>query len=207
MKPLLYILIALWGFLLIAQNDKGDDHIKQLIEKYSETMVLKCEIDIKIDVEGMVIPDKQVYVEMGKEQKPIVKGKGLTLVPKKGFLGHFNELFTTPLQPIFLSRRGENVVYKLVSLDPESDWVTADIEFGEQSLLINDATITTRKQGTFYTEHQYENGIYPSKSVITFDIKKFKVPLKFIGRSENVSNLEEKNKNVKGMITLIYTYL
>ena len=207
MRRSICLIIVLWNVGLIAQNDIKDDHINLLIEKYSQNMELKCEINIKIDVEGMVIPDKQIYVEIVNDQKPIVKGKGLILLPKKGFLGQFNELFTNPLQPIFLSRRGKNVVYKLVSLDSESDWITADIEFGEQSLLIYDATITTRKQGTFYSVHQYENGIYPSKSVITFDIKKFKIPLKFIGRSENVPDLEGQDKNVKGMITLFYTYL
>lgn len=207
MRVSIYIMIVLWTFGLYAQNDVEGDHINLLIEKYSKEMELKCEIDIKIDVEGMVIPDKQVYYEKRKDQEPIIIGKGLTLLPKKGFIGQFNELFTTPLQPIFLSKRGENVVYKLVSLDPQSDWITADIEFGEYSLLIYDATITTRKQGTFYSVHQYENEIYPSKSVITFDTKKFKIPLKFIGRSEKAPDLVEQDKNVKGMITLWYKYL
>ncbi len=170
-------------------------------------MDVKCNIDIKIDVEGMVIPDKQIYVEFEEGMKPIVKGKGLALLPKKGIVGQFNELFSTLLQPIFLSRKGNYLIYKLVALEQNSDWITADIVFDEESLLIYEATINTRKQGTFYSKHYYDTTIYPSKSIITFNIKKFNIPIKFLGRNENASKHEKKDKEVLGKITLIYSYL
>lgn len=208
MKWINYIMLFSISCVGMAQNDVNTESIDKLIEKYSEIIQVKCEVNINIDVEGMKIPDKQVSVEIVKDKPPKIEGKGLTLLPKKGLIGQFKELFDTPLQPIYLSRRGTNVVYKLVSLDTNSDWVTADIEFGEQSLLIFSAAITTRKHGTFYTEHEYEKGVFPSSSLITFDIEKFKVPLKFIGRNEDVPILEKtKEKNTKGRITLTYTYL
>jgi hypothetical protein len=192
----------------MSQNVIEPEPIERLIEKYSDIIEVRCEVNINIDVEGMKIPDKLVQVQIAKDKPPRIEGKGLTLLPKKGFIGQFRELFDTPMQPIFLSRRGANAVYKLVSLDPGSDWVTADIEFDERSLLIYNAAITTRKHGTFYTEHEYEKGVFPSSSIITFDIEKFKIPLKFIGRSEEIPLIEESNEiQAKGKITLTYTYL
>ena len=208
MRWFIYIMIFIFPITGMAQNELELEAIDKLINKYSEIIEVKCEVNINIDVDGMMIPDKQVSVEIVKDKAPKIEGKGLTLLPKKGFIGQFKELFDTPLQPIFLSRRGANVVYKLVSLDAKSDWVTADIEFGEQSLLIFSAAITTRKHGTFFTMHEYEDGTFPKSSLITFDIEKFKIPLKFIGRSEDIPIVEESNgKNTTGRITLTYTYL
>ena len=203
----IYIVLFFATFGLLAQNQIADENINTLIEKYSSDLTIKCDIDIKIDVEGMVIPDKQIYVEFEEGSKPIVKGKGLALLPKKGIVGHFKELFSTPLQPIFLSKKGNNLVYKLVSLEQKSDWITADIEFDENSFLIYKATINTRKQGTFYSEHFYKDNIFPSKSIITFNIKKFNIPLKFVGRSDNTTKTQLKDEEVLGKITLMYTYL
>ncbi len=153
MRKILFILVLMFGYLSIAQDDIKEDSIAALIEKYASKLNLKCNIDIKIDVVGMVIPDKQIYVEFKEDMRPIIKGKGLALLPKKGIVGQFNELFSTPLQPILLSKRGNDLIYKLVSLDQKTDWITADIVFDESSLLISEATINTRKQGTFYTQH------------------------------------------------------
>lgn len=207
MKKTIYIVLLITTFGVIAQNQIVDENINALIEKYSSDLLIKCDIDIKIDVEGMVIPDKQIYVEFEEGKKPIVKGKGLALLPKKGIVGQFNELFSTSLQAIFLSKKGNNLVYKLVSLDQKSDWITADIIFDENSLLIYEATINTRKQGTFYSEHFYNDTIFPSKSIITFNIKKFSIPLKFVGRNDNSPKNQKKDKEVLGKITLMYTYL
>jgi len=208
MKWINYILLFIIPLAGLAQTDVELKPIDRLIERYSETVEVKCEVNINIDVEGMKIPDKQVSVEITKDNPAKIEGKGLTLLPKKGFIGQFKELFDTQLQPIYLSKRGSNVVYKLVSLDTTSDWVTADIEFNEQSLLIFSAAITTRKHGTFYTEHEYDKGNFPSSSLIIFDTEKFKIPLKFIGRSEAAPIVEEsKEMNTKGRITLTYTYL
>jgi hypothetical protein len=202
-----YILFFFFPIVGISQSDVAPDPIDRLIEKYSEIIAVKCEVNINIDVEGMKIPDKQVLIEIDKDKPPKIIGKGLTLLPKKGLIGQFKELFDTPLQPIYLSKRGVNVVYKLVSLDSTSDWVTADIEFDGQSLLIFKVAITTRKHGTFYTEHKYDNGSLPSSSLISFDIEKFTIPLKFIGRSEDIHIVEDsKGENIKGKITLTYSY-
>ena len=124
-----------------------------------------------------------------------------------GMINQFKELLSSPMQAIYLSKRQNNLVYKLVSLDPNSDWITADIVFNENSLLIYESTITTKKFGAFHTANVYNDKMYPSQSVITFNIKKFKVPLKFIGRTIDASDQPESNEEVLGKITLSYTYL
>ncbi len=203
-------LILIFFFLIygnsFAQN-QHDENIKALIKQYTVKPEMKCEIIVRVDVEGMHIPEKKVYVEFLKDEKPKVKGEGLSLLPKKGTVDQFSELLSSPFQAIYLSKVKNKLVYKLVSLDQKSNWITADLIFDENSFIIYDSTVNSRKFGTFHTEHSYDDSIYPSRSIITFDIKKFKVPLKFIGREQSVTADRAKDKHTQGRITLLYTYL
>lgn len=184
-----------------------DENIQQLIEIYQSNKNINCEITVDIDVEGMQIPQKLITVNFEEGKKPKVKGKGLALVPKKGMINQFSELFNTPLQALFMNKALGNLQYKLVSLDNTSKWVTADLVFSAQSFQIFESIINTRKQGTIKAVHSYAEGNYPIKSVITFDVKKFKVPLRFIGRQNQTMELPKNDEQVQGKITLQYKYL
>lgn len=206
MKLWLYLLLSL-NFISVLAQDQHDKNINALIDQYTVNSNLKCNIKIKIEIEGMHIPDKKIYAEFNNDKKPIIKGEGLTLFPKKGTISQFSELLSSPLQAIYLSKIKDNLVYKLVSLDQESDWITADIIFNDQTYLIYESTVNTRKYGTFNTVNVYKDQIYPSKSIITFEVKKFKIPLKFVGREQSTSSYPNKNEKTKGKIILFYQYL
>lgn len=204
MRVAIIFIMLLW-MVPVQGQVTTDQHIEQLRLRYNDSPDLKCDILIEVDVAGMSIPDKKVYVEFLGDQKPKVKGEGLSLLPKKGTVDQFRKLLNSPMQAIFLSKRGNNLVYKLVSLDTESDWITADMVFDEQSYLIYESVVNTRKFGTFTSKHHYTDQIYPSRSEVIFELKKFKLPLKFIG-SERTTPYPEADENVKGKITLTYTY-
>lgn len=186
-----------------------DENISRLIVKYSDDSAFTCEINVAIDVEGMQIPNKTILVDFKEGEKPKVKGKGIALLPKKGMIDQFKELFETEMQAILMKEELSILEYKLVSLDEKSKWVTADISFDKSSLQISKSIINTRKQGSLTAEHSYADSKskYPIKSVLTFEVKKFKIPLRFIGRENNVSDFPDKDELVFGKITLIYKYL
>lgn len=184
-----------------------DDNINKLIEKYSSEIVVKSEINVQIDVEGMKIPNKTILVDFEEGKKPKVTGKGLALLPKKGMINQFNELFTTNMQAISMGEKDAGLFYKLVSLDEKSNWVTADIVFDEDNFQIYESVINTRKQGSLKAMHSYVDSKYPSKSIITFEVRKFKIPLRFIGRQDRSNEFPEKDEKVVGTITLLYTYI
>ncbi|MFD1314689.1 hypothetical protein [Namhaeicola litoreus] len=204
MKPLLFFFVCfLWQFS-IAQHDVV---IEKLIQKYAYQEKISCTIQVKVEVEGIRIPEKEVYVEFDKDKKIVVKGEGLALVPKKGTVNQIFDFFDSPFQSIFLGKEGDVLVYKLVSLDPKKDWITADIKFVEDDLQILESVVNTKEYGNFQTINQYMNEDLPSHSEITFEVKKFKVPLKFIGREQKWNNYPEKDEKIMGKITLRYTYL
>ncbi len=206
MKNIAIFILFLWINAALGQASP-DEPMEQLRLQYSELLFLKCEVLIQVDVEGMNIPDKKIYVEFMGDQKPKIKGEGISLLPKRGMLDQLRTLLNSSMQAIFLSKRGDNLVYKLVSLDASSDWITADLVFNENSYLIYESVVNTRKFGTFTTKHSYADQIYPSRSEVSFDLKKFKLPLKFIGSEKSSSTFQEKDENIKGKISLTYTYL
>ena len=203
----LFTLIAFFGYVTLVAQELTDENIVALKSKYDIETDLKCQIMIRIDVDGMVIPDKEVYVEFSKDRKTRVQGKGLSLLPKRGTVEQFRNLLSTPMQAIFLSKKGEYLVYKLVSLDPSSDWITADIVIDPGALLIYESVVNTRKHGTFSTINQYGTGAYPTRTEVSFEVRKFSLPLKFIGGEQNEQSRQQKELDGKGTVILEYTYL
>ena len=202
-----FALLALFCFLQVFSQDQNDEYILSLKEKYDKDSELKCQIRIKIDIEGLTIPEKEVYVEFARDAKTVVRGKGLSLLPKRGTVEQFRNLMGTPMQAIFLSKKGAYRVYKLVALDPSSDWITADIVFEPEENLIYETVVNTRKHGTFTTLNEYDGNDYPSRTEVTFEVKKFKLPLKFIGSEQTTETLAGMNEDVMGRVILEYTYL
>ena len=206
MRSFCFILAFFFVWTGLAQ-DTEDEHILRLKKKYDTEIDLKCEIRIQVDVEGLVIPEKEVYVEFAKDRKVVVRGKGLSLIPKRGTVEQFRDLLSTPMQAIFLSKKGSNMVYKLVALDPSADWITADIIFDPDQDLIYESVVNTRKHGTFTTLNEYDGQDYPSRTEVTFEVKKFKLPLKFIGGEQSSESMKGIDKEVMGKVILNYTYL
>ena len=206
MKTLLAILLFTIPGFIVGQT-MNDEHILRLKSKYDVDIDLKCEIRVRINVEGLVIPEKEVYVEFSKDGKTRVQGKGLSLLPKRGTVEQFKILLTTPMQAIFLSKRGSYRVYKLVSLDPSADWITADIVLDPEALLIYESVVNTRKHGTFTTVNQYDSGDYPSRTEVSFEVKKFNLPLKFIGSEQSRESSKGTDQEINGIVILEYNYL
>ena len=203
----LIVTIACLFCLPVFAQQVLDDNIQNLIETYANESQIKCEITVSIQVEGMEIPKKTILVDFEEGQKPKIEGKGLALLPKKGMVNQFHELLNTPLQAISLGEQNGNLVYKLVSLDEKSQWVTADIMFDKENYKIYEAFVNTRKHGAFKAEHTYNQGKYPTESVITFNVKKFKLPLRFIGRQSKFAEVPERDEQTEGVIFLQYNYL
>jgi len=203
------LLIAITCFLSLPLFGQQivDENIQNLIDTYTNEAQLTCEITVNIQVEGMQIPEKTIFVDFEEGKTPKIEGKGLALLPKKGTINQFQELLNTDLQAIPMGERNGNLVYKLVALDEASDWVTADVTFDKETYHIYEAFVNTRKYGTFKAVHKYDKGKYPTESIITFNVKKFKLPLKFIGRQSKMLEVPETDEQTEGVILLQYNYL
>ena len=189
-------------FLFVASFSTAQPvYLQQLKERYQIQNGFKSTINIQIDVPGIIAPTKivTIYAENGKQPK--IKGDGLVLLPKKGFIKQFSDLLTIPVHWIFLESYGDFDNYKLVSLDPKSDWVTADVKLQISDPRIEELNLTTRETGEFFIRHWYENGNYPVKSEINFVTDRLNIPLKFMGKSD-FSSVKDSTGKVSGKIIL-----
>ncbi|MEM1001801.1 MAG: hypothetical protein AAGH46_04045 [Bacteroidota bacterium] len=202
---------ALWFLIcislpLLSATQTYDEYIESLIQQYSEKIDINCDVYIEIDVEGILVPPKTVNLRF-ENGEPKISGEGIAMLPKNGIVDQFNRLLNEKFQAIYLSKRGTKRVYKLVSLDEKSDWITADVEFDESNLLVTSATINTRKFGCFDVSNTYENSKYPSKTKINFSLKKFKLPIKLLGRVDATVTKSKDQEITEGKVYLTYTYL
>ena len=201
MKHCIFILALLFsGYSFKAQSEIADNLKKKYaIKKGFETLV-----NISIDVPGLTIPSKDICVVYEKGKKPLIKGKGILLLPKKGFLNQFSELLEVQAHWILLEEKGGSISYKLVSLDPKSDWVTADLKISKENIRIDEINLTTKESGVYLIKHSYGKSIFPTTTEISFLTNKFNIPLKFLGKS-NIKNVKDKDGKVKGKILLKFT--
>ena len=212
MRRFYFIWILLFSLSALGQQegavaDEGTDPIETLKARYAESLQLKCSVRVHIAVEGMQIPDKEIYLEYQKGQKPIVRGKGLTLLPKKGGLRQFQTLFSGNIQQIALPSEDGLLRYKLVALDPKSDWITADLWLAPGSYQILRTEVSTKSHGSFSTENSYEEAELPVETIISFEVKAFKLPLKFIGGSQSEFKKQKLEEGQMGKVVLRYAYL
>jgi hypothetical protein len=195
------LIIVLLPLLTIAQTDPLLEAVK---ENYKSNGV-QCSVDVHIEVPGLKMPDKQLFIKFSPDSKPVIKGEGMMLVPKKGLLGQFNEVLEEESQVIFLGNQGDTALYKIVSLNSESDWVTADVKIYRPDKRIYFMDIFTKEYGSFKVRHRYGQTVMPTVSVITFEAEAFKLPVKFLGRGNAEDLPTDKDGKVRGRVTLQYS--
>jgi hypothetical protein len=201
MKHFILIFLFLFQCFGVKAQTEIADNLKK---KYTLNRGFESMINISIDVPGLIIPPKDVSVIYEKGKKPQIKGKGILLLPKKGFFNQFSDLLEVQAHWILLEEKEDLLLYKLVSLDPKSDWVIADLKISKASLHIDEINITTKESGVYLIKHSYGKGVFPTATEISFLTNKFNMPLKFLGKS-NIKNIKDKGGKVKGKIVLKFT--
>jgi hypothetical protein len=187
-------------FWVNAQTDLAEN----LKKKYAFSKGFATSVNINVAVPGLTIPPKDIHVYYEKGKKPQIKGKGLLLLPKKGFVNQFSDLLSIPAHWIFIEDTGGIIHYKLVAMDAKADWVTADLKITKANLQIQEIDLNTKESGVFQIKHRYEKGVFPVYTEINFWTKKLNIPLKFLGKS-NLHSVKDIDGKVKGKIVLKYS--
>jgi hypothetical protein len=199
-----YLILSLFFISLGVSSSAQPELAKKLMNRYEIKNGFKAVVDITIDVPGIIAPPKTIEIYSVKGKAPKIKGAGLILLPKKGFVEQFSDLLSIPVHWIYMEDKGNYQFYKLVSLDPKSDWVTADIKIYTKDLRIEEINLTTRESGVFLINHFYGKGKYPDRTEISFVTDKFSIPLKFMGKAD-VTEVKTTDGKVKGKIILVFT--
>lgn len=191
------ILVFLTSFYTAAQTEI----IEKLKNRYDLKNGYQTDVNLSINVPGITIQDKDLSIKQEKGKKPQIKGKGILLIPKKGLTNQFSDLLSVAAHWILLSDKNGFITYKLVSLDPKSDWITADVKIFKAQIRIDEINLITKDSGEYLLKHTYSNQNYPSSTEILFWTNRLNLPLKFLGKT-NLKKVKDKEGKVKGQIVL-----
>lgn len=203
---LLILFLGLWPREAKAQ--KLPEILMELLRSDSAYQSLSCKIHIELDVPGLSMPAKEIELKQEKGKKPKINGEGITILPRHGIIGQYHEFLEVNCQAILLGENGDTVVYKVVSLDKKTDWVTVDFELTQRNAKIHSMLISTRKNGEYLVRHQYgtDSDFFPDQTEISFEAVPLNLPLKFLGKQEGLElSLEDKKGPVTGKIVLRYS--
>lgn len=196
--------LTILGFIaLMSFAWKPNPVIEDIRKFYDLGNGLQCSTRIEIEVPGMSIPEKNVLIEMKPNEKPKVKGSGLIFLPRKGLANQFDELLNREVHVIPMGVNGDTNLYKLVAIDPESDWVTADLHVLSTLNRIEKMTIQSKENGEYTVLHSYGKHHFPIKSVVQFKIDEFKLPMQMMTRAKKSEPQPEGP--ITGTITLFYS--
>lgn len=210
MKYLFPYLFLIFFWLLDVHPAKAQN-LPEVLQRVLKTDTLyyklSCKLKIEIDVQGLQMPEKEIELILEKGKKPKIKSKGLIILPKRGIIGQYRDFLAIHCQTIRLTNNGDTTIYKIVSLDKKTDWVTVDVEVTETDARVHSLLISTRKNGEFKVNHFYgaKQQIFPELTVIEFEAMPLKLPLKFLGQSNKTKQQFNKDGPVNGKVNLFYS--
>ena len=195
----LVLLIFFMSWLKGVNAQELPDILQEVLKTDTAFQSISCRIAIKLDVPGLNMPEKEIELKLEKGKKPKIESKGITILPKHGILGQYREFLEMDCQAIPIRENEDTIIYKLVSLDRKSDWVTVDLAVTKSEAKIQSMLISTRKNGEYLVRHFYspEFEYFPEQTEISFEAMPLELPLKFLGRQEGM----ELTSGVKGPVT------
>ncbi len=203
------LLLCFPSWLTNAKSQNLPEILQEVLRNDTAYQSLSCIINIRLDVPGLSMPDKEIELELEKGKKPKIKGEGITVLPRHGIIGQYREFLEVDSQAIPLRDNGDTIVYKVISLDRKTEWITVDIELTQSDARIQSMLISTRKHGEYNLRHSYatESDFFPEQTEISFEAMPLKLPLKFMGKQEGIDSLLDKNESVNGSIMLLYSQI
>lgn len=203
----IFLVLGLVSGLTDTKAQMLPEILQEILRTDTAYQSLSCNINIRLDVPGLSMPDKDVELMLEKGKKPKIKGEGITVLPRHGIIGQYKDFLDADCQAIPLSENGDTIIYKLVSLDKKTDWITVDFELTQSNAKIHSMLVSTRKNGEYMVRHFYasESELFPNRTVISFEAMPIKLPLKFMGKQEGMESLNDQNDSLTGKIELRYT--
>jgi outer membrane lipoprotein-sorting protein len=214
MRYVLITIVAFWG--LAVQGQDADKLIREVRAKLDQVKDYKATGKLKTDVAFLKIPVSNVQVYYKKPNRfKVKKDGGISLLPKNGVSVNLNSLLMA--EDYTAVPAGESVlngvpvkIIKLLPLNDNGDVVLTTMYIDEKKLLIQKAVTTTRDNGTYDMQMSYgkfEKYGLPDKVIFSFNTKDYKLPKGVTfeyDAGETAKNQEEKLKNKKGKVEILY---
>lgn len=178
------ILILLLSLIEIFPQQKiADDLINSVITNFNRVKDYEVDVDIKVDVEFLKVPDSKARIYFKQPDKIKLKSDGFALLPKEGL----------DFSPSFLSKKDYTALYerdvilngiktalvKIIPVGEQSNIILSSLWIDPLNKVIRKIESTTKTNGTFTIELFYNDDLkYPlaDKMIFTFNVDKISLP-------------------------------
>jgi hypothetical protein len=207
--------ISLFCFLITtftASANDGQQIADEVLKQYSKVKTFEADISVFIDISYLNAPEKvgKIYFQSPNETK--VDIEGFSMLPKQGTGNFIGEILKMKSTVISLGKQivnGKELTHLKIIPNDSKDVVLVDMFVDEAKNVVKKADITTKDNGTFYINLEYDlfdSFFLPTLVNIEFVVPNFKMPKAFVGpRDKNkVDKLNEDGETTRGKVLIKY---
>ncbi len=204
---LIFLFFSALGF---SQSKNPDVIIKNLKEAFSKVKDYKVNVDIKVDVNVIKVPEMKAKLYFKAPDKIHIESEGFAMLPRKG-------LYTSPLS--FLNGDYTSIYVKedtvdnhstseikIIPLNDKGDLLLTTLWIDQSKNIIRKVESSTKTNGTFSLLLYYNKNIkYPlaDSMVFSFNAGKLNTP-SMIGEDENHGRRRRALKDISGKVIIHY---
>jgi hypothetical protein len=209
-KKLIFVFcLNLFAGLLFSQDSKV--LLDKIKEKYSSIIDYQADINIRINVDFISIPEKKARIYYKKPNLFKYEADDFIMLPKKGLNFSINEILS--INYSYLNAGVQNInnikteIIKIIPLESDYEIILATLWIDKSNTRVIRAEVNTKKNGTFIIDLAYfkPDDILPATLKITFDVTYIDIPFGFLLETGG-EVFNKKNDISKSEGTVIINY-
>lgn len=168
-----------------------------------------AEVAIAVDVDFLRVPVKKAEVFYQQPDTWHFKAKGFVLLPKKSVKFSVAAYLEGPVSAFYVTSalmdQTQVDVVKILPLAADSELLLATLWIDRTTAVLRHVEAHTRSAGTYQVHFVYATAPFdlPVQTVITFEISRMQLPLKYLGRLK--VNPQKLGDKAQGTVTLTFT--
>ncbi len=197
---------------LNAQSNDPNEIVESVITNFNQVRDYEADIEIKVDVEFLKVPDSKAKLYFKQPDKVKLKSEGFALLPKDGIDFSPSSIIKGNYTAIFERRENLNgnqtSVVKIVPINENTNIILSTIWVDDKHKVIRKIESTTKTQGTFTIELFYDSEFkypLPKQMIFSFNLDKMNLPQTFTNTTPKSSKKRFKDGPVIGKVLVNYT--
>lgn len=200
---------------IIAQSKNPDEIINSVIVNFNKVKDYQVDVNIKVDVEFLKVPDSKVKIYFKQPDKVHLESEGFALLPKDGL----------DFSPSVLAKKNYTAIYeqdvildgvntsivKIIPTGDQGNVILSTLWIDQKKQIIRKVESTTKTNGTFTINFSYDENLkypLPAKIVFSFNLDQMNIP-KVFNDDPDSDQPKKKNKRLnsttKGKVIISYS--
>jgi len=209
----LFLLICFTVSVASAQNKDPDEILDGVKEAFKMIEDYEVDIQIKIDVDFLKVPDSEAKLYFKQPNKIHVESEKFALLPRQGLdfspLGLLSGKYTALYEREDTLRDLPTSVVKIIPLGNDGDIILSTFWVDQTRHLIIRVESTKKPTGTFtidFTYEKYDDDYeMPSQMEFTFTLDKVMLPRGMDGQPDADDDSDKKSDVTTGKVYITYT--